>query len=436
MDAKQSHPKSLFRNIDASDDDPEVTEIESLCVNCMKQGVTRIFLTRIPFFKEVILSSFMCEHCGFRNAEEQSGSRIDEKGIKYTLHVRNKQDMNRMVVQTSSAALSIPEIEFEVALGKAAITTVEGILDKAIQGLEQNQELRRIQDPDVASKIDIFLKTLNNLKEIASPFTMVLDDPSGNSFVENPMAPAKDPQLNVERYKRNEAQNEALGLSNEEEEQMTDHDNKPFTAKDEVATFQTNCPKCNAPCPTNMKSVDIPHFKEVIIMATVCDICGHRDNEVKGGAGTEPKGTRIELHITDRNDLSRDVIKSETSFVEIPELELSSDFGTLGGKFTTVEGLLLDIEDSLGGTNPFLQGDSADRSQANNLQKICDALKEVRHGKRLGVHLILDDPAGNSYIQNVHAPEEDPELKIIHYERSYEQNEVLGLNDMKTENYS
>lgn len=27
----------------------------------------------------------------------------------------------------------------------------------------------------------------------------------------------------------------------------------------------------------------IPHFKEVIIMATTCDSCGHRTNEVKSG---------------------------------------------------------------------------------------------------------------------------------------------------------
>ena len=37
--------------------------------------------------------------------------------------------------------------------------------------------------------------------------------------------------------------------------------------------------------------------------------------------------------------------------------------------------------------------------------------------------------------QNVYAPEEDPELKVERYERTFEQNEDLGLNDMKTEGY-
>jgi zinc finger protein len=30
----------------------------------------------------------------------------------------------------------------------------------------------------------------------------------------------------------------------------------------------------------------------------------------------------------------------------------------------------------------------------------------------------------------------DPELRVELYERSYDQNELLGINDMKTENYA
>ena len=44
-------------------------------------------------------------------------------------------------------------------------------------------------------------------------------------------------------------------------------------------------------------------------MATVCDACGFRDNEVKAGAGIEPKGKRMTLRLTDVSDLSRDVLK-------------------------------------------------------------------------------------------------------------------------------
>ena len=78
---------------------------------------------------------------------------------------------------------------------------------------------------------------------------------------------------------------------------------------EEVLSFQTNCPNCGSPCETKMKVTDIPHFKQVVIMATVCEYCGHKTNEVKSGGGIEPKGKRICLNVTDVTDMSRDVLK-------------------------------------------------------------------------------------------------------------------------------
>jgi zinc finger protein len=50
--------------------------------------------------------------------------------------------------------------------------------------------------------------------------------------------------------------------------------------------------------------------------------------------------------------------------------------------------------------------------------------------------LILDDPLANSYLQNLYAPDPDPNMEIVEYERSWQQNEELGLNDINVENYS
>ncbi len=49
--------------------------------------------------------------------------------------------------------------------------------------------------------------------------------------------------------------------------------------------------------------------------------------------------------------------------------------------------------------------------------------------------LILDDPLANSYVQNLYAPDLDPSMEIELYDRTWEQNEDLGLNDMKVEGY-
>lgn len=44
------------------------------------------------------------------------------------------------------------------------------------------------------------------------PFTLVLDDPAGNSFVESPSSAEHDPLLSLERYERSAAQAAAIGL--------------------------------------------------------------------------------------------------------------------------------------------------------------------------------------------------------------------------------
>ncbi|KAF1392055.1 hypothetical protein PFLUV_G00048550 [Perca fluviatilis] len=430
--------ENLFKEISADGADWQPTEIESLCMNCFKNGMTRLLLTKIPFFKEVIISSFSCAHCDWSNTEIQSAGRIQDQGVCYTLKVKTKQDLNREVVKSDSATTRIPELDFEIPpfTQKGALSTIEGLLDRAVSGLEQDQTVRRAADPEVAEKIDEFIHKLRQLKEVESEFTLVIEDPSGNSFVENPKAPQKDDALTVSLFKRTMQQDMQLGLradddlEEEEEPAASDID----AMRDEVLAFNTNCPECNAPAATNMKLVQIPHFKEVIIMATNCDSCGHRTNEVKSGGGTEEMGTKITLHLTDPSDMTRDVLKSETCAVAIPELEFELGMAAVGGKFTTLEGLLKDIKDLIISKNPFMCGDSCTAARQQKLNEFGEKIDKITAGE-MDVHIILDDPAGNSYVQNVYAPDPDPEITIEKYTRTFEQNEDLGLNDMKTEGY-
>ncbi|KAI3369306.1 hypothetical protein L3Q82_007557 [Scortum barcoo] len=428
---------SLFKEISADNEDWEPTEIESMCMNCHQNGTTRLLLTRIPFFKEIIVSSFSCPHCCWSNTEIQSAGRIQDQGVCYTLRVKSKQDLNREVVKADSATTRIPELDFEIPpfTQKGALSTIEGLLDRAVAGLEQDQPVRRATDPEVAEKIDEFIQKLRKLKEVEEEFTLVIEDPSGNSFVENPVAPQKDEALTVSRFKRTVQQDIQLGIRAEDDLEEEPAGSDLETMRNEVLVFDTNCPECNAPASTNMKLVQIPHFKEVIIMATNCDSCGHRTNEVKSGGATEELGTRITLNLTDPSDMTRDVLKSETCSILIPELDFELGMAALGGKFTTLEGLLKDIKELIVSKNPFICGDSSNTDRVQKLRDFGGKIDKIIAGE-MPVHVVLDDPAGNSYLQNVYAPDPDPEMTVEKYTRTFEQNEELGLNDMKTENYS
>lgn len=325
--------------------------------------------------------SFCCEHCGFQNNEIQSGAEIKPKGIRFKLVVKNPTDLNRRVVKSDYSNVRIEELDFEIPAKsqKGEVTTVEGIIDRVVAGLSQDQDQRRIDHPEPAEQIDKFIARLEGLKELKSPFTLILDDVSGDAHVENIFAPHPDPAVTIEFYVRTKEQNhllcifeqEELNDPTDEEKKNQDEGNlklKPI-AEDawpleelhgEVFSFATNCPDCRAPCETNMKLTSIPHFKDVVIMATVCEGCGSRTNEVKSGGGIEEKGVKIEVKITSRDDFSRDVLKSETCHLAVRELDVEVGPSALGGRFTTVEGLLTAMRDQLA-ENCGMFGDSADR---------------------------------------------------------------------------
>eukprot|EP01119_Soliformovum_irregulare_P009856 TRINITY_DN2372_c0_g1_i1.p1 TRINITY_DN2372_c0_g1~~TRINITY_DN2372_c0_g1_i1.p1 ORF type:complete len:488 (+),score=147.16 TRINITY_DN2372_c0_g1_i1:97-1464(+) len=427
------------------------TEIESLCMNCEEQGVTRLLLTRIPFFREIILMAFTCPHCGWRSNEIQNGGIIQEKGVHIELAV-GPEDMNRQIVKSDSGNLRIPELDFEIPsiTQKGQLNTIEGFLMQSHEAISAGQDARREIDPETTKRIDEFLERLDKCRQGDMPFTVVLDDPAGNSYIENPHAPKEDPKMKVEHYKRTDEQNWSIGLQSDEtaedqalkefQEKKSETGNYAvgnFDAYDgakEVMVFPGNCSGCHLPCDTRMLNVEIPFFKEVIIMATNCDSCGFKSSEVKAGGAISEKGKRLILKVESPEDLNRNVLKSETGTVIIPELDFEVTRGTLGGRFTTVEGLLTGLRDDLKGANPFAAGDSSDASSRSLYAQFIDKLALYASGSEKFV-LILDDPVANSFIENPNAPDPDPNLTVEEYDRTFEQNEDLGLNDMKTENY-
>jgi zinc finger protein len=102
----------------------------------------------------------------------------------------------------------------------------------------------------------------------------------------------------------------------------------------------------------------IPFFKEIIMMAFVCDHCGYRNSEIKEGGGVGDKAKKITFKVEKEADLNRDVFKSGTAKLVIPEVGLDMEAGSLGSVYTTVEGLVVKLIDELNEKNPFGCGDS------------------------------------------------------------------------------
>lgn len=207
--------------------------------------------------------SFNCDHCGYQNNEIQNSGKILEKGIKVTLQVTSSQDLNRQVIKSDYTSVHIPHLDFEIPAHsqRGEITTVEGIIDRSISALEQDQSRRHEEFPDTAVEIDSFLSKLRALKVLDEPFTIIFEDISGKCHVENPKAPLKDNECTTVYFKRTKEQNHMLGIYSENEDALLkpiQEGEYPFEViNGEVLTFPTNCPDCNKPCETNMKLTSI-----------------------------------------------------------------------------------------------------------------------------------------------------------------------------------
>ncbi|XP_061351546.1 uncharacterized protein LOC133296557 [Gastrolobium bilobum] len=469
---------SVVEAVSADDGAAPLYNLESLCMRCGENGITRFLLTLIPHFRKILLSAFECPHCGERNNEVQFAGEIQPRGCCYSLKIPSGEQkmLNRKVVKSESATIKIPELDFEIPpeAQRGSLSTVEGILMRAADELQALQEERKKVTPETAEAIDRFLVKLRAFAAVEYSFMFILDDPAGNSFIENPFAPSSDPSLTIQFYERTPEQQASLGYLVDSTQIEGTHDEAPqggeavaadrvrrephgsvgaaaghraiaqsnsaeiaealfrYTAPEEVMTFPSTCGTCATMCETRMFVTKIPYFQEVIVMASTCDACGYRNSELKPGGRIPDKGKTITLYVKNVNDLSRDVIKSDTASVKVPELDLELASGTLGGIVTTVEGLITKICESIESIHGFTFGDSLDEQGRSKWLRF-----KARLNKLLSLEepwtLILDDALANSFVAPVTADlKDDNQLRIEEYERSWEQNEELGLNDMDT----
>ena len=444
-------------NVFINPDEP-VTQIESFCANCEGQGMTRLLLCSIPFFKDVVVMSFSCENCGFKNNEVQSAGSLAEKGVKITLKVTDPQMLSREVVKSEWAVIRIPEIDFEIPATsqKAYFSTVEGVLEKAYDELSWLQPERRIADPLTGQKIDDFLERLNELRLGNRNFTVELDDPSGNSYISHDYNKYQlglhDPSLTIVNYPRTRQQmidmgylaegQEEIEEKKEEEEEETKTEevekppevsNKEFNPMEEAVEMPTRCFACFKEGTVKMCTTNIPHFKNTVVMAFNCEFCGAKTNEVKGGGGISDKAKKLTLKVVGPQDFSRFIIKGDSAYLAIPELGLELSPGTLGSMVSTLDGILTRIHDELSKNIGFCLGDRYDDGENKKFDSFMGDLRAMRDGEKFGYTLIIDDPLSNSYIAGI--GDADDQIVTEEYERTEEQNEELGIADMKIENY-
>lgn len=242
------------------------------------------------------------------------------EGTVYTARVLSRSDLDRQIVRSSTCEISIPELELTLpATNRGQMTTIEGLVRDIYRDLSTDQPLRRVHDPTGYEKVRTLLEKMKEMlgdededevdqrattqstsgvyvdKPMPS-FTVRLNDPAGNSFIEFVDSMA-DPKWNLRTYQRTLQQNVDLNLINpdevqvstiqgmsvedvlkgdvpvkevaeqkgDEEDEKSSGDPPPITS-DEVFVFPGPCSSCGHHINTLMKKVNIPHFKVSVFM--------------------------------------------------------------------------------------------------------------------------------------------------------------------------
>jgi zinc finger protein len=167
---------------------------------------------------------------------------------------------------------------------------------------------------------------------------------------------------------------------------------------------------------------------------------------IRGYTHFPEHGTIYTLHVLSPADLNRQLVKSPTCTVSIPEIELT--IPPAKGQLTTVEGLLRDIVADLESDQPLrrIHNEQAHEKIKTIIERcksvmgdyeddddIDDATREQRQREKndperkfVPITMALDDPTGNSFIEFMGSTA-DPRWNMRVYTRMLQQNIDLGL---------
>ncbi len=160
---------------------PGTEDNASNCPACGSIVQMRCHQDNIPFFGDVVEVSVVCE-CGFKFADTIILGQ--KEPLRHSMRVCREDDLCARVIRSTSGTIRIPEWGVDIEPGPASeayITNVEGIIERlqsivsmAGKWSETDEERRRAES---------LLSTMQAARDGRPDFTIVIEDPLGNSAV-------------------------------------------------------------------------------------------------------------------------------------------------------------------------------------------------------------------------------------------------------------
>ena len=172
------------------------------CPACGLEGLEiREIPYDIPGFGTTLLITMYCPNCGFRHRDVLCLEFGEPK--RYEFIVESPEDLKVRVIRSSSATIRIPELGILIEPGPASegfISNVEGVLDRAEAVVAMMSRLA--ETPEEKAKASEILAKIWDAREGRLRFTLIIEDPLGNSLI----APPDKSRLKVSRLSEEEVE--------------------------------------------------------------------------------------------------------------------------------------------------------------------------------------------------------------------------------------
>ena len=159
--------------------------VESPCPMCKESGSLTLLSTTVnlPYFGDGLESTLQCRACGFRHADFMILGQKDPLRLEF--RSEGEEGLRTRVIRSNSGTIRIPELGFlaePTPLSESYVSNVEGVLHRAKDILLTAVEFFG----DEPGKLDLlreYLETYERLVNGVEPFTLIIDDPFGNSAI-------------------------------------------------------------------------------------------------------------------------------------------------------------------------------------------------------------------------------------------------------------
>jgi zinc finger protein len=154
------------------------------CPSCEKESLVEGQTTlNVPHFGETLLITSKCRSCNYKKTDVLSLTQKTPQ--RYIFHVKKSDHLKVRIVKSSEATVLVPEFQFESTPGPKAqgfIGNIESLLEQ-VETTVQILKKWTVEDEEKGQQLKKLELLLNEARGDNPSFTVILEDPSGNSAI-------------------------------------------------------------------------------------------------------------------------------------------------------------------------------------------------------------------------------------------------------------